>query len=62
MLIMNKLWYFCLITLLHGRNQKIKWGCIRGGGLGLEVIKLEYSLRLKIKRDDWLLADILPIG
>ena len=25
-------------------------------GPGLEVIKLEYSLRLKIKRYDWLLA------
>ena len=24
---------------------------------GLEVIKFEYSLRLKIKRNDWLLAD-----
>ena len=24
---------------------------------GLEVIKLEHSLRLKIKRNDWLLAD-----
>ena len=24
---------------------------------GLEVIKLEYSLRLKIKRNDWMLAD-----
>ena len=24
---------------------------------GLEVIKLEYSLRLKIKRNDWLLVD-----
>ena len=24
---------------------------------GLEVIKIEYSLRLKIKRNDWLLAD-----
>ena len=24
---------------------------------GLEVIKLEYSLKLKIKRNDWLLAD-----
>ena len=24
---------------------------------GLEVIKLEYSLRLKIKRNDWLLAE-----
>ena len=26
---------------------------------GLEVIKLEYSLKLKIKRNDWLLADLL---
>ena len=24
---------------------------------GLEVIKLEYSLRLKVKCNDWLLAD-----
>ena len=27
---------------------------------GLEVIKLEYSLKLKIKRNDWLLADSYP--
>ena len=27
---------------------------------GLEIIKLEYSLRLKIKRNDWLLADMCP--
>ena len=27
---------------------------------GLEVIKLEYSLRLKIKDNDWLLADKCP--
>ena len=27
---------------------------------GLEVIKLEYKLRLKIKRKDWLLADTCP--
>ena len=27
---------------------------------GLEVIKLEYNLRLKIKRNDWLLADTCP--
>ena len=27
---------------------------------GLEVIKLEYSLKLKIKRNDWLLADTSP--
>ena len=24
---------------------------------GLEVIKIEYSLKLKIRRNDWLLAD-----
>ena len=27
---------------------------------GLEVIKLEYSLRLEIKRNDWLLVDTCP--
>ena len=27
---------------------------------GIEVIKLEYSLKLKIKRNDWLLADTCP--
>ena len=27
---------------------------------GLEVVKLEYSLRLKIKCNDWLLADTCP--
>ena len=27
---------------------------------GLEVIKLEFFLRLKIKRNDWLLADMCP--
>ena len=27
---------------------------------GLKVIKLEYSLRLKIKDNDWLLADTYP--
>ena len=27
---------------------------------GLEVIQLEYSLRLKIKRNDWLLVDTCP--
>ena len=27
---------------------------------GLQVIKLEYSLRLKIKRNDWLFADTCP--
>ena len=27
---------------------------------GLKVIKLEYILRLKIKRNDWLIADMCP--
>ena len=27
---------------------------------GLEVIKLEFILKLKIKRNDWLLADMCP--
>ena len=27
---------------------------------GLKVIKLEYKLRLKIRRNDWLLADTCP--
>ena len=27
---------------------------------GLEVIKLDFILRLKIKRNDWLLADTCP--
>ena len=30
------------------------------GRTGLEVIKLEFILRLKIKRNDWLLADTCP--
>ena len=29
-------------------------------GPGLEVIKLEYSLKLTIKRNDWLFADTCP--
>ena len=27
---------------------------------GLKIIQLEYSLKLKIKRNDWLLADTCP--
>ena len=27
---------------------------------GLEVIKLEFNLKLKIKHNDWLLADTCP--
>ena len=28
---------------------------------GLEVIKLEYSLKLRMKHNDWLLAEIMPL-
>ena len=34
--------------------------CLLVGQTGLEVINLEYSLRLKIKRNDWLLAGKCP--
>ena len=34
-----------------------RFSCVKPG---LEVIKLEYSLKLKIKRNDWLLADTCP--
>ena len=33
---------------------------VRSSTPGLEVIKLEYSLRLRIKCNDWLLADTCP--
>ena len=33
---------------------------VQVGMSGLEVIKLEYILRLKIKHNDWLLADTCP--
>ena len=33
---------------------------MRESGSGLEVIKPEFILRLKIKRNDWLLADTCP--
>ena len=35
-----------------------------GGGIGpgIEVVKLEFILRLKIKRNDWLLADTSETG
>ena len=36
---------------------KLKLSCIT---IGLEVIRLEYSLRFKMKRNDWLLVDKCP--
>ena len=44
----------CMQLLSESQN---KWVSVRKRP-GLEVIKLEYSLRLEIKRNDWLLADI----
>ena len=34
--------------------------CIQAVRPGLEVIKLEFILRLEIKHNDWLLADTCP--
>ena len=39
----------------------IRRSCLLFLTLGLEVIKLEYSLKLKIKSNDWLLADTCKI-
>ena len=47
--------YNCLQHMLLSRKN-----CYLGFRSGLEVIKLEYSLKLKIKRNDWLLADTCP--
>ena len=45
--------YFGIQTLVDALNQV-------DVSTGLEVLKLEYSLRLKIKRNDWLHADTCP--
>ena len=39
-------------------NVDFRYGI--GVGAGLEVIKLEFILRLKIKCNDWLIADTCP--
>ena len=45
-------------SLLTYSNTYTKAVCVDSDkNSGLEVIKLEYSLKLKIKRNDWLLAD-----
>ena len=46
----------CLLTLISSERQ-VSVQTMRSG---LEVIKLKYSLRLKIKHNDWLLADTCP--
>ena len=47
------------VPVHKGLNILPKFAIIRSS-FGLEVIKLEYRLRLKIKRNDWLLADTCP--
>ena len=43
---------------LHCLLKCSSWGVYFA--TGLEVIKLEYNLKLKIKRNDWLLAEKCP--
>ena len=45
-------------SIIYFKGSQVKNA--NNGRSGLEVIKLEYSLRLKIKRNDWLLADMCP--
>ena len=50
----------CLLLIFVFKILSLEFGLRSGSSSvspGLEVIKLEYSLRLKIKRNDWLLAD-----
>ena len=49
-----------LKKFLPGIIHTIRVPNIFGSRSGLEVIKLEYSLRLKIKGNNWLLADTCP--
>ena len=57
---------YCMLTYLFSKStySKQKLLCVPSAcqtvselRSGLEVIKLEFILRLKIKRNDWLLAD-----
>ena len=42
-------------------NHTVNHKCLSSRNLsGLEVIKLDFTLKLKIKRNDWLLADTCP--
>ena len=46
----------------HDRVSYLSYDVTSGNAItsGPEVIKLEYSLKLKIKHNDWLLADMCP--
>ena len=41
-------------------SLELKCSADRSVQPGLEIIKLENNLKLKIKRNDWLLADTCP--
>ena len=48
----------CSLSRLHGA---VGWSAVCDGGIPWpEVIKLEFRLRLKIKRNDWLLVNTCP--
>ena len=49
----------CHRSILHQNENKIDQLKLHktASEYGLEVIKLEFILKLKIKRNDWLLAD-----
>ena len=50
-----------LVKIPHCRkSQVVAQMGFDAGKPGPEVIKLEYSLKLKINRNDWLLADTCP--
>ena len=50
---MRSLWWCLVLSMVSASSCKFSKS-------GLEVIKLELILRLKIKRNDWLLADTCP--
>ena len=48
----------CYDIALHGLSSFTTFSLRERAGL--KVIKLEYILRLKIKRNDWVIADTCP--
>ena len=50
----------CSMSLLHDVAVVGLQGLIVASPAGPGVIKLDYSIKLKIKRNDWLIADICP--
>ena len=50
-MVLQRVWTPSTLALCESAHDQVP---------GLEVIKLEYILRIKIKRYDWLLADMCP--